>query len=489
MDRLFSLAEICQVTGGTLIAGSPEAVVMGVSTDSRQVQSGDLFVALPGERVDGHQFLGSAWNRGARAALISRPRGMEPGWSGVILVEDTVRALGQLAAYHRRRFTLPVVGITGSVGKTSTKDMTAGVLGQRLRVLKSEGNLNTDIGLPLTLFHLTGEHQVAVLEMAMRALGEINYLCRIASPRVGIITTVGETHLEVLGSLENIARAKGELVAALPPDGVAILNGDNPWTRGMAARFPGRSIFFGVGPDNDIRPERISVAGAGTAYRLSTPAGEVEVNLAFLGRHQVMNSLAAAAAGLAFGLGLGEIKAGLEDFQATAMRMEMLHGEGLTLLNDAYNASPTSTRAAIQTLGEVASHQRKLALLGGMLELGSYTETGHREVGEAAAAIGVDYLITVGELGRLIAQGASVGGLPEARIITARDNQEALTILMDLIKAGDFLLVKGSRGMRMEEIVEPLRERFHLRPVRRHAAAFSSTQGTAEGSLKIPQRR
>jgi len=462
VEGLFTLGEVLAATGGRLLRGSSDVFISGVSTDSRQVRPGDLFVAIPGERVDGHLFVDQALERGAVAALVARPPAVGQADAGIILVENTVQALGRLAAHYRQRFDLTVIGITGSVGKTSTKDMTAGVLSQRFSVLKSEGNLNTDIGLPLTLFRLRPGHQVAVLEMAMRGLGEIAYLCRIARPRVGIVTTVGETHLELLGSLENIARAKGELVEALPEEGVAVLNGDNPWTRAMGARFAGRTIFFGEGENNAVRATDIRVAGTGMFYRLLTPEGETEVHLPFPGRHQVINSLAAAATGLAFGLELAEIRAGLEAFEPTGMRMEILEGGGITILNDAYNASPTSTRAALQTLVEMGQGRRKGAVLGGMLELGPYTEKGHAEVGAAAASAQLDYLITVGELGRLIASGALAAGFDPARVFDAADNGEALDRLFDLLQAGDFVLVKGSRGIHMEEIVEPLKERFSL---------------------------
>ena len=465
---LFRAAEAAAIAGGHLAAGDPMAPISGVTTDSRQVNPGDLFVAIVGQHHDGHAFLSAARQAGATVALVGRVTG-QPAGLALVQVNDPVLAMGMLAAHHRRRFDLPVIGITGSVGKTAVKDLTGGVLGQDYRVLLTEGNLNTEIGVPLTLFRLTDRHELAVLEMGMRGLGQIAILADMARPQVGVITNVGEAHLELLGSIERIARAKAELLAALPPDGVAVVNADNPWTQRMADAHPGPVIRFGYAPDAVVTAcDLENRAEGGTRWRLVVrergwpsrclghgtgqwPPGpaEQEINLPSPGRHQVENALAAAAVGLLFGIGPAAIARGLERAPRTRMRLAIRRVAGITVIDDTYNASPTSVLAALSTLREVAGRGRAIAVLGDMLELGSESKEAHRQVGAACGDL--QGLIALGERAEDIAGAARAAGL---RSVTAcRRPEEALTELAAMVHAGDTVLFKGSRAMRMERLL------------------------------------
>jgi len=461
VEVLFTLREVAEATGGEILGGG-NPIIGGVSVDSRLVLRGDLFVALPGERVDGHQFLPQARDRGAVAALVSR-RDLTTDLP-LVLVEDTTRALGDLAAWYRSRFPVTVVGVTGSVGKTTTKDMIAGVLGVHFSVLKTEGNYNTEIGLPLTLFRLRAGHSMAVLEMAMRGMGQIARLAEIARPRIGVITTVTESHLELLGSMENILKAKAELVEALPADGVAVLSYDNPALRGLGARLRAEGkqvVFFGFSADCPVRAADVRILGAdGTEFTLYIDGeGRRQAKIPLAGRHQVHNALAAAAVGHLCELELEDIVEGLRRFDTTGMRMEVIEGKGITLVNDAYNASPTSTKAALKTVAAMHS-SRTIVVLGPMLELGAEAVERHREVGRLCAELDVDYLFTVGGLALGIAEGALAAGLPADRIASFQDNWSCLETVAGLIQTGDVVLIKGSRAAKMEEIVEGLKGRI-----------------------------
>ncbi|MEW6547384.1 MAG: UDP-N-acetylmuramoyl-tripeptide--D-alanyl-D-alanine ligase [Bacillota bacterium] len=466
---LFTVEEACRILDGRLIppgAGSPaEASGMGqreilaVTHDSRRVNPGTLFVAIPGAATDGHLFLEDAFARGAVAALVSREP-QRPAGGPCLLVPDTVLALGKLALSHRLRFSPVVIGITGSLGKTSTKDMAASVLGTRYRVLKNEGNLNTEVGVPLTLFGLDATHEVALIEMAMRGRGQIAYLAGLARPRMGVVTNVSESHLELLGSIEEVARAKAELVAALPPDGTAILNGDDPRVRRMGERFPGRVVYFGLGAGCEVRASGVrSLGDRGSRFLLHLGEEVGEVFLPVPGRHQVPNALAAAAVGWALGLSLVEIVRGLENPALSGMRMEVVRLGGVTVLNDAYNASPTSTSAALETLMDIPG-RRHLAVLGDMLELGPRAIPGHREVGRLVARLGLDYLLTVGTLSRHLVEAAREEGMPGERITSVDSAREAAELVNGLLGEGDVVLVKGSRGMKLEQVVAALRQRW-----------------------------
>ncbi len=446
--------EVLEDLGPALVArGGPlHDRFTGVSVDSRQVGEGHLFVALRGQRHDGHDFLGEAVAHGAWGLVVSRPT---YDWEGVTIfqVRDTLEALHRLAAGRRRRHpALTTVGITGSVGKTTCKELTAAVLARRWAVIKSPGNLNTEVGLPLTLMGLEAHHQVAVLEMGMFARGDIALLCGVAGPQVGVVTNVGPVHLERLGSMGAIAAAKGELLEALPPEGVAVVNGDCPWTRRLTARTRARVVTFGLGPSCQVRAEEVRGQGlAGFSFRLVTPQGQAMVCSPMPGRHNVYNALAAAAVGLALGMELPEVAAALAEARPKE-RLRVVPGpRGSTIIDDSYNASPPSVLAALDLLAELEG--RRLALLGDMLELGSYEEAGHRLVGERAGRL-LDVLVAVGERARLLAEAARGG---KAQVVMARNKEEATEILRRELGPGDYLLVKGSRALALEEVVEALR--------------------------------
>ncbi len=451
--------EIVTATNGRLLQGDPETVVGGIAIDSRKAERGQLFFAFPGSASDGHLHVDDALNRGAAAAVISRPVFIDGG-QPLIMVVDPLRALQDLARYYRQLFTLPVVAVTGSTGKTTTKDLIAGVLGIGRRVLKTEGNQNNEIGLPLTMLRLDRGYGAVVLEMAMRGPGEIAALCRLSQPRIGVITNIGMTHLERLGSQQAIAEAKGELLDALPPEGCAVLNGEDDWQRQLALKCRCEVIFYGPGPEWPVNASDIVMNGLrGSEFMLHTPLGEAHCRLTLAGRHNVSNALAAAAVGTRFGIHPEQIAQGLEAAFRTGMRLEIKKGiAGATIIDDTYNASPDSVKAGLRLLADVPDRGRTIAVLGDMYELGAETVTGHRSVGECAAAMQVDYLCTVGSLAREIAIGARAAGLSDVKIGIFSDNQAAIAFMRELIQSGDVILVKGSRGARMEQIVASLIE-------------------------------
>ncbi len=442
-----------------------------VVVDSRLVTDASLFVALPGERTDGHLFVGDAFRRGARAALVQRAVddctalldvgqqldvGSEIPLPMCFLVADTLSALQTLAAYWRRLHPdCRVVGVTGSTGKTTTKELIAAVLQRRFSTLKSPGNYNNEIGLPLTMLRLHPAIEWVVQEMGMYDLGEIAHLAEIALPAVGVVTNVGPTHLERLGSVERIAQAKAELVQALPPDGLAILNGDDERVRAMATLTKARNAFYyGLEPHNDLRASDIQTYGLeGLLMSFHFRGESVRARLPLLGRHSVHGALAAAAVGLSQGLAWDEIISGLRDESAQVRLMVVPGAQGTTILDDTYNASPASTVAALNLLAEMDG--RRVAVLGGMLELGSYEVQGHCLAGRRAAEV-ASVLVTVGELGHLIAEEAVATGMPPSAVHAVADNDDAVDVLHQVLVEGDFVLVKGSRGMVMESIVAKL---------------------------------
>jgi UDP-N-acetylmuramoyl-tripeptide--D-alanyl-D-alanine ligase len=428
---------------------------------------GELFFAIPGEKFDGHRFIQQAFARGAVAAVVNAsrlPAGLQPS-RPLIYVQDVVAALGDLAATLRRRQPLHVVGITGSVGKTTTKDLTASVLAQKYQVLRNEGNFNNEIGVPLTLLRLQPQHEAVVVEMAMRGREQIRHLARLAQPQVGVITNIGVSHLELLGSQEAIADAKGELLEELPPEGVAILNRDDAFFNRLCAKAP-KVISFGRDPQSDVsgqvlREEMGAQNGPqgdrGTHFRLWSRHFEVqpfEAQIQSPGRHQLYNALAATAVGLSLGVSPEGIATGLGAAMVSHWRMELLRTpSGILVLNDAYNASPDSMVAALETLADQPDPGRRLAVLGDMRELGDLAEEAHREVGRRVVECGVAYLITVGNLGLEIATGAANAGMPESWICRCAGNAEAVARVLERIRPGDVVLVKGSRALQMEEIV------------------------------------
>lgn len=443
-----------------------------VTVDSRTVEPDGVFIALKGEQADGHSYVRDALDRGAAVAVVERgvevpvpvveltpPRPSLPEvWTVpvVLRVENTLQALHRLAAFWRRRHSPRVVGVTGSVGKTTTKELVADVLSRRYVTLRSERSFNNEIGLPLTLLRLTPEHERVVLEMGMYDVGEIADLARIALPHVGVVTIIHPVHLERAGSIERIVAAKTELVQALPPapEGVAILNYDDPRVLGMREATRARVFTYGLSPEADLWADGIEGLGLeGVRFRLHYRGETLHVKVPLLGRHSVHTALRAASVGLVEGLTWQEIVEGLRA-PTSQLRLVAVPGpRGSTILDDTYNASPASTIAALNLLEELSG--RKVAVLGDMLELGDYEEEGHRKVGVRAADV-ADILVTVGVRGRIIAGEAIAVGMPADRVYMLENNEEAVRLLEDLVREGDVILIKGSRALRMEEIVNAL---------------------------------
>jgi UDP-N-acetylmuramoyl-tripeptide--D-alanyl-D-alanine ligase len=456
------LEEIMEAVQGTLVQGVHSNIrITGVSIDSRKVRQGDLFFAFHGKRVDGHDYLEQAFEQGAVGAVISRPVAVQTE-ATLIMVSDPLKALQDLARCYRNLYKIRVVAVTGSTGKTTTKDLVAGVLGKRFKVLKTTGNYNNEIGLPLTLLQLNSSHQVAVLEMAMRGPGEITLLCEISRPEVGVITNIGESHMELLGSQKAIALAKGELLNFLPADGCAVLHAQDPWQVKLAEKVSGEVILYGAGDGCQISASQVVVHDLqGVDFNLCTPAGQTHCFLPLPGAHNVTNALAAAAVGYRFGLTPEEIAAGLESASLTGMRLEVKSGiNGTRLIDDSYNASPASTEAALELLSE-SGGTRTIAVLGEMYELGEETVHGHQGVGVRAAELKIDCLCTVGQLAQEIAAGALRAGLDQERVHVFREKSEAVSFLRKYIQDGDVVLIKGSRGMQMEEITASLQDGDH----------------------------
>lgn len=463
---MFTLGDILEGTHGRLdgAAGPSTTVGLrfdGVAIDSRQALGGALFVALRGERFDGHDFVLDAAGHGASGALVREdwqpPAALAPGVA-LIRVDDPLAALQRLAAWWRARHDVQVVGITGSVGKTSTKEVIASVLSRRFPTLKSEGNLNNEIGLPLTLLRLTGEHRKAVLEMgAGYALGELTMLTEIARPEIAVVTNIGPVHLERMGTLENIALNKSELVRALPSTGTAVLNGDDPLVSAMREVTSARVLLYGLDARCELRAAKIEsrgLQGVGFTLHFAPDEKQWPVRLPLLGRHSVHTALAAAGAAHAAGMAWSDIVDALQTVDAQVRLLVVRGFNGSTLIDDSYNASPASMLAALDLLGETPG--RHIAVLGDMLELGSHEQEGHLTVGRKAREA-VNYLVVVGMLGRIIGEEAMRAGMPPDSVFFATGNAQAIDKLRDLLQPGDYVLVKGSRGLKMEEIVAGLR--------------------------------
>jgi UDP-N-acetylmuramoyl-tripeptide--D-alanyl-D-alanine ligase len=469
---MLTLADVVEALTQTR-PDAPQAVITEAAIDSRQVIPGGMFVALPGERADGHDYVADAFQHGASFALIQhavpgdyqtldlRPGADRPPASlpapeapVCLLTEDTLKALQQIARFWRRKLDLHVIGITGSVGKSTTKEVVAEVLVQRYHTLKSPGNMNNEIGLPLTILRLGSGYERAVLEMGFYVPGEIAFLCEIAQPSIGVVTNIGTVHAERAGSQEAIFQGKAELVQALPPDGVAILNLDDAWVRKMAELTRARVFFYGLDPAADLWADQIEGLGLeGIRFRLHYRNEVLHVRVPLIGQHSVHTALRAAAVGLADGLTWQEILAGLRaghmQLRLTAVRSE----SGALLLDDTYNASPESTLAALNLLAELDGH--KVAVLGDMLELGPYEKEGHEMVGVRAAQV-VDVLITVGARSHIIANAARRSGLRSDRITEFESTDEAIEHLSKSLSQDDVVLVKGSHGIRMDRIATAL---------------------------------
>jgi UDP-N-acetylmuramoyl-tripeptide--D-alanyl-D-alanine ligase len=443
---------------GELVKGSPEATVSRVCTDSRQTQAGDLFIALRGERFDAHQFLAEVAAKGVVAILAERMKFRAPlPECAVIAVDDTRKALSRLAAAYRADFKLPVVAVAGSNGKTTTKELVAAVLRQRFNTLWSEASFNNDIGVPLTLLRLEAAHEAAVLEIGTNHPGELAPLVQLVQPQLGIITNIAREHLEFFSDLPGVAAEEGTLAESLPAGGKLLLNGDNAWSEVIAKRTQACVVRVGLGEANDWRAREVRVSQSGVSFQVEGPradlAGEYRVQL--LGRHQVVNGLFAIAVGEELGLGRVEIQRGLAECPPARMRMQLWEHNGVRVLDDSYNANADSVGAALQTLVDLPCKGRRVAVLGDMAELGVHTGPAHAEVGRRAAELGVGQLFAVGRQAPVMAQAARDAGL--TRVIEFPDVEPAASALQHFVKAGDLVLLKGSRVTRMERLCDSLR--------------------------------
>lgn len=452
-----TLAQLLEAVKGKLLGPfhDLDLTVNKVDTDSRSIHPGSLFIPLVGERFDGHAYIAPALESGCAGCLTARERESYRADRFYIKVANTQRALRDLAAWYKARFPVPCIAVTGSVGKTTTKDMIAAVLGAKYKVLKTEGNYNNDVGLPLTLLRLNPEHEICVLEMGMDRLGEIDYLAELVKPEVGVITNVGDAHIERLGSRQNILKAKCELIGHVRTDGLLILNGDDELLLGLRGTTPVSAVFFGKGEGLEYRAT--DLGGDGTSQitcQVDTPCGSFPAEIPALGQHMIYPTLTAVAVGERFGLTHEQIRQGLARFVPTRMRMNVLHrADGITILDDTYNANPQSMRAAIQVLAD-APGRTKMAVLGDMFELGPFAPALHTGVGECLGRAGVGCLVAVGEHAAHIAQGARDSGVPA--VYHCPDKESAKQLLTQRMKPGVTVLLKASRGMALEELTAHL---------------------------------
>ena len=451
--KSFNIGDVCAAVKGSLsMCGMEETVIKSVTTDSRKITEGCLFIPLKGERFDGHDFINQAFEKGAVCCLSEKS--IDCG-GVVIYVEDTRKALLDLASFYRGLFDIKVCAITGSVGKTTTKDMIASVLSQKYNTLKTQGNFNNDIGLPLTVFNLEEEHQAAVLEMGMNNFGEISRLTAVGRPDVAVITNVGVSHIENLGSREGILKAKCEIFESMNENGIAVLNGDNDMLSTLKGKEKLKTIWFGIEDKSGFYADNIVEKGIeGVSCTIHYKEKSIDVNISVPGSHMVLNALAAAAVGYSFGLSMEEIKKGIESFVPTGMRMEIKKMPcGVTLINDSYNANPVSTKAAIDVLEK--SEGIKTAVLGDMLELGTFAEKLHFEVGQYAAQKGIDNIICIGEISESMYKGALSVKKEGVKYFKSLD-EFFENGFNDLLIKDSTMLIKASHSMAFEKIAERL---------------------------------
>ncbi len=461
-ETVWTGEQILKATGADRVCGDASATFSSIGIDSRTVAADDLFVAIRGEVHDGHRFAPGVVDAGCRGLLVGKEKiGALPidRWrgSGVFCAaaDDTRRALGDLAAFHRSRFSVPVVAITGSNGKTSTREMTVSVASRLGPTLAPTSNFNNDIGVPLTLFGLRGEHRLAVLELGMNHFGEIARLTEICRPDIGVITNVGPAHLEGVGSLEGVKAAKGELLEKMAADRRAVLNADDPRVMDLARGTTLEVILFGTGPEAQVRAEEIHKVDGRIGFTLVLPSGRVPVTLSTPARFMIFNALAAAGAGHLLGLDPGQIRSGLEAFSPVKGRMTMVEtGQGITIIDDTYNANPGSMAGVIETLVQSGA-PRRILVLGDMRELGDSAEALHRDLGRTAAGAGLERLLVTGEFAEAVGEGARAGGMDPDRVVTG-GKEEILADLEGFVRPGDWVAVKGSRAVAMEEVVAGL---------------------------------
>jgi UDP-N-acetylmuramoyl-tripeptide--D-alanyl-D-alanine ligase len=461
----WAVSEILDATGGTLMTGNRKKTFSGVSIDSRTICAADVFVAIRGEKHDGHHFIRDVVQKGVKCFVVSKSEAEVFTHKNedfrelvFIRVEDTTKALGDMASFNRRRSKILVTAITGSNGKTTTRKMTAAVVRRRFITLESHGNFNNQIGLPLTLLNLTYEHRSAVLEMGANHPGEIANLAGVCRPDIGVITNVGPAHLEGFGSLDGVALAKGELLDHMPLNGVAVLNAEDKRVVSMASRAPGKVLFYGTSKKAHIRASNILGQKRGSSFTLELPEEQITIYIKIPGSFMVLNALAAASVGYQIGLNAAEIKLALEnDFEPAKARMNILETQnGIHVIDDTYNANPGSMEGALKTLKTLRGKHRSVFVAGDMLELGIHAPVLHEQIGRIAGDIKVSRLYAAGSHAGNVADGALAAGMSKENIFLGTKEQ----ILSDLnywLKAGDWVLVKGSRGMGMEQVVQGLK--------------------------------
>lgn len=450
-----SLGYVKEVTGGELVRGAEQMAITGIATDSRQVGSGEIFFALAGDKFDGHDYVEQTFAQGAAAAVVSRldRNKMYGDQEGLILVTDTIQALQDLAGAWRKKFDLPLIAITGSVGKTTTRDILSAILSTRWPTLTTQANYNNEIGLPLTLLRLGSEHQAAVVELAMRGSGEIRRLTQITQPTAAIITNVEQVHLETLGSLENIAQAKCEILESIRD--FAVINGDDPCLAEAAADYTCPRYTFGYNESCDFRLLKVGLRNQKLNIRARLKQAEADFEFAIPARQLAGNVLAAIAVAYLYGFRVEEINRGLSQYRPTGNRLNITDlDQGGILINDTYNANPVSMVAALEVGREIAEGNRFVAILGDMYELGDYEEKGHRKVGAKAAQLGVDLLVTIGAKGRLISEEARKCGLSLGSIYHFPVKEDSVLFIRSQISKRDTVLFKASRGMQLETLID-----------------------------------
>jgi UDP-N-acetylmuramoyl-tripeptide--D-alanyl-D-alanine ligase len=453
-----SLKFIAESCGAKFLAGAPDTLVKNVCTDSRRAKSGDVFFAIKGENFDGHAFLSEVAEKKVTAVVIENKKipAQLPGCA-VLAVPDTIEALGKFAAAYRRDFTLPVVCVCGSNGKTTTKELIASVLRQNFSTLWSEASFNNNIGVPLTLLRLEKSHAAAVLEAGTNHPGELAPLVEMIQPGLGVLTNIGREHLEFFGDMAGVALEEGRLAELLPKDGTLFVNGDNPWTPEVVRRARTRVVRVGFGEMNDWRAENVRLDKSGVTFSAVAPAKEFcgEYRLPLLGRHQALNAIFAVAIGAQTGMTAAQIQRGLAECKPAKMRMQYWEAGGVRVLDDAYNANADSMVAALETLRDLPMQGRRVAVLGDMAELGAHSEAAHAEVGRRAAELQVGQLFAVGKMAPIMAKAARDAGL--SRVIEFENVEAATKAVKSFLKSGDLVLLKASRSSRLERIAETLK--------------------------------
>ncbi|HEX9917434.1 MAG TPA: UDP-N-acetylmuramoyl-tripeptide--D-alanyl-D-alanine ligase [candidate division Zixibacteria bacterium] len=453
-----SINELLKVSNGKLLKDriASNKKMKGVSIDSRTLQKGNLFIAIRGENQDGHKFIPQAFEKGAILAVAEKKRvgDINKEHLPIILVGDTKKTLYDLAWWYRRKFNLPTVGITGTNGKTTTKEMVGAVLSEKYKVLRSPKSYNNLIGIPLTLFQIELQTEILVLELGMNSLGEIAQLTKLTQPDWGVITNIGPAHLEFMKSPENIAKAKFELADNMAKDKTLVLNADDIFLNRRIKEEEKRVITFGIEKQADFRATSIESNGSGH-YHFKVNS-QPQIRLKVLGRHNIYNALAAFALAKELGIDEDLIKQRLENYKPAQLRMEWFKVRGITLINDAYNANPISTQNALETLDQIKSQGRKIAVLGDMLELGEKSDEFHFNIGEQVGQLNLDKLLLRGEFSESVAAGATGKGMDKTKIEIFKENKKISSWLLDNLKTGDMVLFKASRKMRFEEIVEEL---------------------------------